>query len=147
MTLPHGRMNSLSGVYPSSQVSHVSRAPSPWGLYSNNESSRFPRDDAGYNRTYGVIPMGDIEAYSNSVVGGQYRPNAVGNNMVFHDPYRSGMNEPSPIASERTMYYDYSAQGRPYSDNRGFRPDLHPPPSQTTCSYSPLFSLYFLLMF
>ncbi|TKY71623.1 Heterogeneous nuclear ribonucleoprotein U protein 1 [Spatholobus suberectus] len=115
-----GSMNSFSGVYPGSQTPHVARAPSPCGPYSNNESSCFPRDIAGYNQNYGAIPTGDIQNYNNSVVSSPYRPNIVGNNMVFcdafPDAYRRGMNEPSPIGSARAMSFDYSTHSEPYPD-------------------------------
>ncbi|KAK7327970.1 hypothetical protein VNO77_22064 [Canavalia gladiata] len=138
----HGSMDSFSGVYPSSQIPHVARAPSPCGPYSNNESSCFPRDIAGYDRPYSANPTCDIRTYNSSVVGGPYRPNIVGNNMVFRDafpdPHRIGMNEPSPIASARTMPFDYSStHSRPYGDNEGFRPDLHAPSPTTYDSLSP----------
>ncbi|OIV91634.1 hypothetical protein TanjilG_09046 [Lupinus angustifolius] len=57
VTKPNGSMNSFSGVYPCSRISPVARAPSPCGPYSNIEMCCFPRNYAGYNQTYGVIPM------------------------------------------------------------------------------------------
>ncbi|KAK7246591.1 hypothetical protein RIF29_41460 [Crotalaria pallida] len=117
----HGSMNSLSGVHPHSQIPPVAGAPSPFGPHSNSKTSWFPVDNAGYNQTYGVVPTG----------GPYSRPNTVGNYMGFHgtylDPYRSGMNEPSPIANARPVFSDYRTHGRPYYDNSGFRPDLHAP--------------------
>ena len=140
-------MNSFSGVYPGSRIPPVARAPSPYGPYPNDETSYFPRDNAGYNQTYGVIPTSDIRPYSNSAIGGHYsRPNIVGNNMAFPDPYRSCTNESFPISNAATMSFDYS---RPYNDNRGFRPDLRTPSSATygSCSLLLLFNFfsYFLI--
>lgn len=113
-------MNSFSGVYPGSQIPHVARAPTSCEPYSNKESSCFARDIAGYNQTYGAIPTGDMRNYNSSVVRGPYRPNIVENNMIFRDAfpdaYRSRMNEPSPIASARSMSFDYSTHTEPYPD-------------------------------
>ncbi|KAK7302692.1 hypothetical protein RJT34_13587 [Clitoria ternatea] len=124
-----GSVNSFSGVYPSSQIPHVSGVPSPCEPYSNNASSGFPRDIADRSRTYGAIHTGDARTYNNSIVDGPYSPNLTGNNMhlrdAFHDPYRSGMNAAPPIASARTMPFDYV--GRPYSYNGVFQPNLQTP--------------------
>ncbi|XP_014517726.2 heterogeneous nuclear ribonucleoprotein U-like protein 1 isoform X1 [Vigna radiata var. radiata] len=113
-------ISSLSGVYPGSQIPRVVRAPSPCEPYSNSESSCFPRDVTGYNQTYSAISRDDIRNFNNSVVGGPYRPDIVGNNMVFHDAfpdaYRSGMNGPSPTARARAMSFDYRTRGEPYPD-------------------------------
>ncbi|XP_068497042.1 uncharacterized protein [Phaseolus vulgaris] len=112
-------INSFSGVYPGSQIPRVARVPSPCEPYSNNESSFFPRNIAGYNQTYSAISRGDIRNFNHSVVGGPYRPNIVGNDRVCHDAFpdafRSGMNEPS-TASARAMSFDYITRGEPYPD-------------------------------
>ncbi|XP_004485703.1 uncharacterized protein [Cicer arietinum] len=157
MTEPRMTVYPLSGGYPSSQISQAARVPSPCGLHSYDEASCFPRDNAGYDRTYGVIPTGGIEAYTNPVLGSHYRPNIAGSHMgfhgtfhdsyrngmhepspiaTFHDSYRNGMHEPSPIASARTTPFDYSTYDRPYVDNRDFLSDLHTP-APTTYSLPP----------
>ncbi|PNY09321.1 hypothetical protein L195_g005868 [Trifolium pratense] len=93
------------------------------GGYSNDEASHFPREYAGYSRTYNAIPTGDIGAYGNAVLGSQYRPNIAGNNMDFHGrPYvEYGNFQPS----------NYSTYG-PSVEYRDFLPDLHTPVPATS---------------
>jgi hypothetical protein len=105
------------------------------GGYSNDEASRFPRENAGYSQTYNAIPTGEIGAYGNTVLGSQYRASIAGNNMDFHGrPY---------VENRNFQPFNYSTHGRPSVEYRDFQPDLHTPAADT-CSYSCNFSLFTL---
>ncbi|XP_058749852.1 uncharacterized protein LOC131622844 [Vicia villosa] len=116
----HGHMNPLSGGYPSNQISHVARSPYPYGFYSNDEASYFPRDNVGSKRSYG-----NVEAYENRVLGSQYRPSTIGNNNVgFHGrPY---------VEYRDSQPYNYSTYERPCVEYRDFQSNLHTPAIATS---------------
>ncbi|KAK2393438.1 heterogeneous nuclear ribonucleoprotein U protein [Trifolium repens] len=94
------------------------------GGYSNDEASRFPRENAGYSQTYNAIPTGEIGAYGNAVLGSQYRASIAGNNMDFHGrPY---------VENRNFQPFNYSTHGRPSVEYRDFQPDLHTPAADTS---------------
>ncbi|KAI4296618.1 hypothetical protein L6164_036564 [Bauhinia variegata] len=122
-----GSLSSFSGVYPSNQNQHLPGAASSYGSYPNDQPSFLPRDSAAYCETYGAIPRGNVGPYSE--VGGSYSgSNVEGNNNIlpgaFPDPYRSGMNHPSPVANTRTEPFNYNVHGGPYPDIGGPQSNL-----------------------
>ncbi|KAI4296621.1 hypothetical protein L6164_036567 [Bauhinia variegata] len=122
-----GSLTSFSGVYPSNQNQHLPGAASSYGSYPNDQPIFLPRDRAGYCGTYGAIPRGNVGPYSEA--GGSYsRSNVEGNNNIllgaFPDPYRSGVNHPSPVANTRTVPFNYNVHGGPYPDIGGPQSNL-----------------------